>query len=161
MLLTSIKNRHHILNRKKFSLSYLTIALGLSTLATVPALAEESAEQEMEVIQVSGIRGSLQRSVSLKRNANQIVDAISAEDIGQFPDTNLAESLQRISGVAIDRSGGEGQSITVRGFGPEFNTVLLNGRRLASDTGARSFNFDVLPAELVSSVRCINHNRLI
>ena len=54
-----------------------------------------------------------------------VVDAVSAEDAGKFPDTNIAESLQRITGVSIDRSGGEGQGVTVRGFGPEFNTVLL------------------------------------
>ncbi|WP_026294789.1 TonB-dependent receptor [Salinimonas chungwhensis] len=136
----------------RLSLTAVSIALGFGSLSVQAQDQSTTEEQDVEVIQVSGIRGSLQRSVSVKRNSNQIVDAISSEDIGQFPDTNLAESLQRISGVAIDRSGGEGQSITVRGFGPEFNTVLLNGRRLASDTGARSFNFDVLPAELVSAV---------
>lgn len=141
------KRRHAV--KRIFPLSCLSVALGL---ASFQVYSQSVNDIEVEVIEVSGIRGSLQRSVSLKRNANQIVDAISSEDIGQFPDTNLAESLQRISGVAIDRSGGEGQSITVRGFGPEFNTVLLNDRRLASDTGARSFNFDVLPAELVSGV---------
>ncbi|HSX84100.1 MAG TPA: TonB-dependent receptor plug domain-containing protein, partial [Cellvibrio sp.] len=61
-------------------------------------------------------------------------------------------SLQRITGVSIDRNGGEGQAVTVRGFGPQFNTVLLNGRRIVSDTGSRSFNFDMLPSELVSRV---------
>ncbi len=65
--------------------------------------------------------------------------------------TPISQS-QRITGVSIDRSGGEGQSITVRGFGPQFNPVLLNGRRVVSDTGGRSFNFDVLSAELVSRV---------
>lgn len=130
-----------------FYLSALSFAISSSL-----SYAADETDKDMEVIQVIGIKGSLQRSISMKRESLQIVDSISAEDIGQFPDSNLAESLQRISGVAIDRSGGEGQSITVRGFGPEFNTVLLNGRRVASDTGARSFNFDVLPAELVSSV---------
>ncbi|QCZ94054.1 TonB-dependent receptor [Salinimonas iocasae] len=143
---------HPSVSSPRLSLTALSIALSLGSLTVHAQESSDAQEQDVEVIQVSGIRGSLQRSVSLKRNSNQIVDAISSEDIGQFPDTNLAESLQRISGVAIDRSGGEGQSITVRGFGPEFNTVLLNGRRLASDTGARSFNFDVLPAELVSGV---------
>ncbi|MEZ7279032.1 TonB-dependent receptor [Pseudoalteromonas sp. 68 DY56-GL68] len=138
------------LKKTTFTLSAISLAISFSvTSAQQPA---DNTGDEIEVIEVSGIRGSLQRSVSMKRESLQIVDSISAEDIGQFPDTNLAESLQRISGVAIDRSGGEGQSVTVRGFGPEFNTVLLNGRRMASDTGARSFNFDVLPAELVSAV---------
>src|SRR5688500_19909199 len=88
--------------------------------------------------------------MEIKRSSGEIVDSIASESLGKFPDTNIAESLQRITGVSIDRSGGEGQAVTVRGFGPEFNTVLLNGRRLASDSGARSFNFDVLPAELIS-----------
>ncbi|WP_370167332.1 TonB-dependent receptor, partial [Marisediminitalea sp.] len=80
------------------------------------------------------------------------VDAISAEDIGDFPDTNLAESLQRITGVSIDRSGGEGQLITVRGFGPQFNTVLVNGRQMASENQSRAFSFDTIASELVSSL---------
>src|SRR3546814_14442485 len=63
-------------------------------------------------------------------NAQGVVDAISAEDIGKFPDTNLAESLQRITGVSIDRQNGEGSLVTVRGFGPEFNLVTLNGRQM-------------------------------
>ncbi|MFX8696482.1 TonB-dependent receptor plug domain-containing protein, partial [Acinetobacter baumannii] len=79
-------------------------------------------------ILVTGILGSLRSAASIKRNAPSIVDAISSEDIGKFPDTNVAESLQRIPGVAIDRSNGEGRFVTVRGFGPAFNTVLVNGR---------------------------------
>ena len=81
---------------------------------------------------VTGIRASLERSISIKRNSFGVVDAISAEDIGKFPDTNLAESLQRITGVSIDRVNGEGAQVTVRGFGPSFNLVTLNGRTLAS-----------------------------
>ncbi|MBN4055388.1 TonB-dependent receptor [bacterium AH-315-K03] len=106
----------------------------------------------LEEVIVSGIRGSLQRAMDLKRDALGVVDAISAEDIGKFPDTNLAESLQRITGVSIDRSGGEGALITVRGFGPEFNTVLVNGRQMPSDNQGREFDFDNLASELISSV---------
>ena len=65
--------------------------------------------------------------MDLKRGAKGVVEAITAEDIGSFPDTNLAESLQRITGVSIDRDRGEGARVTVRGFGPSFNLVLLNG----------------------------------
>ena len=67
-----------------------------------------------------------------KRDASGVVDAISAEDIGKFPDTNLAESLQRISGVSINRVNGEGSEVTVRGFGGGFNLVTLNGRQMPS-----------------------------
>jgi TonB-dependent receptor len=106
---------------------------------------------------VTGIRASITSAREIKRNSQGIVDAIAPEDIGKLPDTNLAESLQRITGVSIDRSGGEGEFITVRGFGPEFNTVLLNGRQIATATdpsqaSGRAFSFDTLASELVSGV---------
>jgi len=116
-------------------------------LIAVPAMAQSAADDE---IIVTGIRSSLKQSLDVKRAASQVVDAISAEDIGKFPDTNIAESLQRITGVAIDRSGGEGQFITVRGLGPEFNTVTLNGRTLATDNDGREFSFDVLSSDIIS-----------
>jgi iron complex outermembrane receptor protein len=100
-------------------------------------------------IVVTGIRSSLTSSARTKREANLIVDSISAEDVGKFPDANIAESLQRITGVAIDRSGGEGQFITVRGLGPEFNTVLVNGRVMATDNPGREFSFDVLSSNMI------------
>ena len=109
----------------------------------------DSADAVEEIV-VSGIRGSLRRAMDVKRNNSAIVDAISAEDIGKFPDQNVAESLQRISGVSIDRSGGEGQFVTVRGFGPQFNTVLVNGRILATENEGREYSFDSLAAELIS-----------
>ncbi|WP_420145720.1 TonB-dependent receptor [Sphingobium sp.] len=100
-------------------------------------------------IVVTGIRASLSSSAQTKRNAEQIVDSISAVEVGKFPDANIAESLQRITGVAIDRSGGEGQFITVRGLGPEFNTVLVNGRVMATDNAGREFSFDVLSSNMI------------
>jgi TonB-dependent receptor len=100
-------------------------------------------------IVVTGIRSSLAASARIKRDSQQIVDTISAEDVGKFPDANIAESLQRITGVAIDRSGGEGQFITVRGLGPEFNTVLVNGRVMATDNPGREFSFDTLSSNMI------------
>lgn len=105
-----------------------------------------------ELILVKGIRGSMQRAMDIKQSSTDVVDAIRAEDIGKFPDLNLAESLQRITGVSIDRAEGEGQFVTVRGFGPQFNSVLINGRRLATDNQGREFSFDTLASELVSGV---------
>jgi TonB-dependent receptor len=90
------------------------------------------------------------RSLEDKKLGNSISDSISAEDLGKFPDQNVAESLQRITGVSIDRNGGEGQFVTVRGFGPQFNTVLVNGRQMATENEGREFSFDTLPAELIS-----------
>ena len=101
-------------------------------------------------IVVTGIRASLASALDIKRETIGVVDAISAKDIGQFPDANIAESLQRITGVSVDRVNGEGRGITVRGLGPEFNTVLLNNRLLSTEGGGRSFSFDILSSELIS-----------
>ncbi|MFL6550297.1 MAG: TonB-dependent receptor [Povalibacter sp.] len=133
----------------------------------MPAFAQSQAGENVEEVIVTGLRGSLQQSMETKREAVGVVDAISAEDIGKFPDTNLAESLQRITGVSIDRVNGEGNAVTVRGFGPNFNLVTLNGRQLpaahvGSITGnptnvgaqgtSRSFDFSTLASEGVSGL---------
>ena len=120
-----------------------------------------------EEIVVTGIRGSLRAAVDIKRNGQGVVDAISAEDIGKFPDTNLAESLQRITGVSIDRSNGEGSTVTVRGFGPEFNLVTLNGRQMPTATlgdggsppSTRSFDFANLASEGIAAVEVYKTGR--
>ncbi len=128
-----------------------TFGILLTTSAHAQTNPDEGIASEAEdVIVVTGIRGSLTNSAAIKRNSNAIVDAISTEDLGKFPDSNVAESLQRIPGVAIDRSSGEGRFVTVRGFGPAFNTVLVNGRTFASDNQGREFSFDLLAAELIS-----------
>ena len=130
--------------------------------AAAPAAPDDG--QSSEIV-VSGVRASLDRSMDLKRNSTGVVDGISAEDIGKFPDTNVAESLQRVAGVSIDRVNGEGAQVTVRGFGPNYNLVTLNGRTLptaslpvigqdqAGDGNqgtSRSFDFDNLASEGVS-----------
>ena len=117
-----------VLGRKQEAL--LGIVGGAMLLGTAPALAQEQASEELDEVVVTGLRGSLIASMNIKREAIGVVDAISAEDIGKFPDTNLAESLQRISGVSIDRVNGEGSRVTARGFGPGFNLVTLNGRQM-------------------------------
>ncbi|BED89367.1 hypothetical protein PspMM1_18350 [Pseudoalteromonas sp. MM1] len=111
--------------------SAVTLAI-LSLTSTFYALAEEA--QETEVIEVMGIRGALASSANIKRESSDVVDAITAEDIGKFPDTNLAESLQRITGVSIDRSKNEGNQVSVRGFGPSFNLVTLNNRQMPTSS---------------------------
>jgi len=141
-----------------------TSMLALTAALALPTVAHAQATDETETIVVTGVRASLERAMDIKRNATGVVDAISAEDIGDFPDTNLAESLQRITGVSIDRVNGEGSQITVRGFGPGFNLVTLNGRTLptaevtASGTrnvnggGGRAFDFSNLASEGVSGL---------
>ena len=143
------------------------VALALSAAALSPAIAQEADESSaIEEIVVRGIRGSLTASMDRKRNAQGVVDAITSEDIGKFPDTNLAESLQRISGVSIDREIGEGSRVTVRGLGPDFNLVTLNGRQMPAssieDTTAsnsRAFDFANLAAESVAAVEVYKTSR--
>ncbi len=114
----------------------------------------------VEEVLVSGIRASLERSVDVKRESTGVVDAISAEDIGKMPDANLAESLQRIAGVSITRTNGEGARVTVRGIDPSMNMVTLNGRNMPTvtndggdgDRASRAFDFAALASESVSGV---------
>ena len=142
------------------------IALALGVSALTPAAAQEAAPEaaapteELEEIIVTGIRSSLTRSMDIKRDAIGVVDAISAEDIGKFPDANLAESLQRITGVSIDRQRGEGSRVTVRGFGPEYNLVTINGRQMPTHNGVtRSFDFADLASEGVAGVQVYKTGR--
>jgi len=120
------------------------------SLCTHNVYAESIVEEE---VLVRGIKASLNQALNQKRENNNLSEVILAEDIGKFPDTNIAESLQRVTGVAIERNGGEGQFLTVRGFGPEFNMVTMNGRTLPTDNQGREFSFDVVAAELVSGVQ--------
>ena len=121
-----------------------------------------SSDSSVDEVVVSGIRKALESSVDIKREAKGIVDSISAEDIGKFPDSNLAESLQRITGLSIDRNeaSGEGRHVTARGFGADYNLVTFNGRNMPTSTlgnfasapSSRSFDFSNLASEAVSRV---------
>ncbi len=125
------------------------------------------AEDAVEEVIVTGIKASLQRAVDIKRDAAGVVDAISSEDIGKMPDANLAESLQRITGISIDRTDGEGSKLTSRGFGPQYNLITLNGRQLASASigegnnldGSRSFDMSNIASESVSGVQVYKTGR--
>jgi TonB-dependent receptor len=141
------------------------ISLILGTAALMPALAQED-DSALEEVIVTGIKGSLTSSMTLKREALGVVDGIVAEDIGKFPDTNLAESLQRISGVSIDRSIGEGSRVTVRGVGPDYNLVLLNGRQMpgarledTSASNSRAFDFANLASESITAIEVFKTTR--
>ena len=140
------------------------LALAISGLSSYPlsTMAQQATGDEpiIEEVVVKGIRSSLKKSMDIKRLDEGVVDAITAEDIGAFPDTNLAESLQRITGVSINRVRGEGQSVTVRGFGPEFNLVLLNGRQMPTTGGInRSYDFSNIASEGVSGVEVYKSGR--
>ncbi|WP_297512188.1 TonB-dependent receptor [uncultured Caulobacter sp.] len=123
---------------------------------------QKPAESEVEAVVVTGFRASLANALDVKRRENDLVDVIKAQDIADFPDLNLAESLQRVPGVSIDRDGGEGRSITVRGLGPDFTVVRLNGLEALATTGGkdssgganrgRQFDFSIFASELFNSV---------
>ena len=121
-------------------------------------LAQGAQTDEVEVIQVRGIRGSVVKSINAKRYANSIVDAVSSEDIGKFPDQNVAESLQRITGVSMSRNFGEGERISIRGTSENQNRTLLNGQAVGSadwwvdSSASRGFNYTMLPSEIVSGL---------
>ena len=112
---------------------------------------EEPAAQVEEVI-VTGIRASVEASISAKANSTSIVEVISAEDIGKLPDVSIAESLARLPGVTSQRLDGRSQLISIRGLGPDFTTALLNGRELVTTGDNRGVEFDQFPSELLGSV---------
>ena len=143
-------------SRKPLAAGLLVALYGTATLAQDAGVqGEETASvEQLEEVVVTGIRYSIKRSMDLKRSDGGVMDAITAKDMGAFPDTNLAESLQRITGVSIERERGEGKYVTVRGFGPAFNLVLLNGRQMPTTGGdSRSFDFSNLASEGISSVQ--------
>jgi len=144
------------------------LALAIALVSAAPAFAQTAPAQdapppeEAEII-VRGFRASLDSALSLKRNETAAVDSIVAEDIGKFPDSNLAESMQRVPGVALSRGdGGEGRNISVRGLGAAFTRVRINGMEGSAQTGSsdiygagnsgRSFDFNVFPTEIFSAL---------
>ena len=129
-----------------------------ATAQTVPAAASD----DTTTVIVTGFRASLRSAINAKRHENGVVDAVKAEDIASFPDLNLAESLQRIPGVAISRANGEGRQITVRGLGSEYTRVRINGMEAIATTGGtvnsggtnrtRGFDFNIFASELFNSL---------
>ncbi len=143
----------------------ISVVVAMNAGFTCSVLAQQSGTEatDVEVIEVQGFRGSLNKSLLTKRANVNSMESISAEDIGKFPDLNLAESLQRISGVSISREGGEGRRITLRGLGPDFTRATLNGMEIPAETdqldssisalsGGRAFDFNVFASELFNRV---------
>lgn len=143
----------------KVGLMVGTAVLAFPTMADQAAEESAKKEQQVEVIQIRGIKASQEASLNVKRYAVATVDAITSEDIGKFPDKNIAESLQRIAGVAINRGFvGEGAEVSIRGVDPTLTQVQMNGQFVASTSwfsqGAnkRSFNMDLMPSEMISDL---------
>ena len=139
----------------RYLLSFLLI-LPISFYIVAQENNEEIAESEVEEVVVSGIRSSLVDAIEIKRENVGVVDAITAEDIGKFADRNIAEALSRLVGVTTNRDNGESTSVTVRGLGPEFNLVTLNGRSMPTVpplwVGGRSFDFGDISSSGVAAV---------
>jgi TonB-dependent receptor len=144
------------------------IAMAAAMLAA-PAFAQDAAPAakpgEETVVVVTGYRASLQKSLNVKRRSDIMLDAINAEDIGKFPESNLAEALQRLPGISIERDNGEGRTITVRGLGGDFVRTRLNGIETLATTGvnegqsglakSRGFDYNVFASELFSGLRVL------
>ena len=156
---------------RKTPVSLLSAAIATALFAMPGmALAQQAASadqdkpdpKDLDAIQVVGTyRASLEKALDAKRSSTEQIDAIMAEDIGKFPDQNLAESMQRIAGVSIDREGGEGQRISIRGLGSDFTRVRLNGLEALATAGtgtagvnrSRGFDFNTFASELFSQVK--------
>ena len=156
---------NHSTLQLRATVSSLALCLA-AMLAAAPAFAQTQASDQattVDEVVVTGLRASLASALNEKRRSNTIVDVINAEDIADFPDANLAESLQRIPGVSIDRENGEGNSISVRGLGGDFTRVRLNGLETLSTSGAsnadgalrrdRGFSFNTFASELFNSLK--------
>lgn len=165
--------RHH---RRKTPVTILAVSIGLALQLGAAAHAQEAAHttesgqttpaegtvDTLDTVSVTGYRASVERALDIKRGEAGVVDAIVAEDIGKFPDLNLAESLQRIPGVVITRDAGEGRNISVRGLGPDFTRVRINGMEALTTVGStdqnggsnrgRGFDFNVFASDLFSQL---------
>nr|WP_298149549.1 TonB-dependent receptor [uncultured Pseudoxanthomonas sp.] len=161
---------------RKTPVTLLAVSIGLALQMSAAAYAQEAAQttdsgqatpaentvDTLDTVSVTGYRASVERALDIKRGEAGVVDAIVAEDIGKFPDLNLAESLQRIPGVVITRDAGEGRNISVRGLGPDFTRVRINGMEALTTVGStdqnggsnrgRGFDFNVFASDLFSQL---------
>jgi len=138
---------------RKFTINPLVLAIAVASVAPVVHAQDSGAVEE--VVVTGSFRDSLKNALDLKRNNAGATDSIVAEDIGDFPDNNLADAMQRIPGVNIDRVGGEGKQISVRGLSADFSRVRINGMEtIAAGYGnkARSFDFNIFASELFSRI---------
>ncbi|OEZ00049.1 MULTISPECIES: TonB-dependent receptor [Stenotrophomonas] len=140
----------------------ITFALAAAAFVPATVFAQQAATPSetpsattLDSVQVTGYRYAIEKSLQQKRDANAVVEVITAEDVGKFPDKNVADSLQRVPGVVITRDGGEGKSVSVRGLDPDLTLTQLNGNYIATsetnDEASRSFNYTLLPSNMLSS----------
>jgi len=144
------------MNFKPNKVTLALVSSGLMALSAQVFAAEASevdkAEDEVEVIQVTGIRGALQKAQAIKMSSESIVEVISAEDIGKLPDTSVAESLARLPGLTGERRNGRTSGLSVRGFNENYIGTSINGRELLGMGDNRGVEFDLYPTEFISSI---------
>lgn len=130
------------------------VAIGCTLLIAAAGATAQQAQQpqQLETVTVTGIRKGIEAAISVKRNSDSIVEAISAEDIGKLPDSSIAESIARLPGLTAQRVNGRAQEVQIRGLAGQFATTLLNGREQVSTGDNRSAEFDQYPSELLSGV---------
>ena len=150
--------KHNKLQLNKRVLAHLISAVTLGGAVSLQAQETDASAGPVEELTITGIRSSLKQALNVKQNADSIVEEINSEDIGKFPDKNVADALQRIPGISVDRIWGEGRDIFVRGTDSTMNRTLMNGQNVASaywwanDNPSRGFNYSILASELVSSL---------
>ena len=151
-----MKNTHKSSTRL---FQYTAVALASAAMVHSAVAQESKAAEPSSELVVTGFRAALQGALNKKKEESGVVDVVKAEDIGKFPDSNLAESLQRIPGIAIIREGGEGRSISVRGLNPDFTRVRINGMEALASWGnqdgpsrSRGFDFNIFASELFSEI---------
>ena len=127
------------------------VAAACATLILSSSMAFAQQASNLGTVTVTGIRGSIESSIAIKKNSDSIVEVVTAEDIGKLPDVSIAESLARLPGLAGQRVEGRTQGLSIRGMAPAYGLTLLNGRELVSTAGGRSVEFDQYPSELINS----------
>ncbi|HET9474641.1 MAG TPA: TonB-dependent receptor, partial [Steroidobacteraceae bacterium] len=152
------------MSMRKSTLIATAVSLALAKAAAADSeQAANPAGEEIETVLVTGIRASLKESLAVKRDSQTVVDVITSEDVGKFPDKNVAEALQRVSGVSISREFGEGERVSIRGTAPNLNRTQLNGHSMATAdwfvldqlAATRSFNYLMLPTEVIGQTEVI------
>lgn len=147
----SISNRRRASMRLSLGASIVALAIAAPSAAFAQNAPVEYETQEADVI-VTGFRAALESAVNAKKERDQIVESISAEDIGKLPDASIAESISRLPGLTSQRVSGRSNSISIRGFAPDFSTTLLNGREQTSTGENRAVEYDQYPSEVVNQV---------
>ncbi|WP_427452958.1 TonB-dependent receptor plug domain-containing protein [Litorimonas sp. WD9-15] len=148
-LITHHKTTSRFRGLIKRGLTVSTSALAVGLMAQ-PAMAQTSEDEDVMV--VTGSRQVIQDAIALKRNSTQIVDGLSADEIGDLPALSIGEALENITGVASHRENGGATEVSIRGLGPYLSSTVVNGRAATNGSGDRSVNFSQFPSELVNKL---------